>query len=322
MSRQRYTPPWYVEGDIGTSIRNAQEVGEDRDQIVSTLSKTELEDLPKHRIEAIVDATPDRNTEAGNLPLSQAPSTDATPRDPPARVLDTDDLEYLSRRELARIVGLTLEQFEGNTVRPAGNQEIALDLYWHRQQMTVGLRTVPMTGEHVGTEHVDAVIDGPIRIKDTRAPSELVVVTNGSFSDRASELASENGVRLFNGSQVDTWLRRTALSPRVVGTLLEDGEDHDGPLDDLVDSPSIPEPRQTEDPFEVDRGITLTFHESNMDGPLDGGEGSEVTKREPKTTENDLLGGEQSPAGETGTLYADPDEDGDYEAFDKYLEDL
>ncbi|MFC7216034.1 hypothetical protein ACFQO4_18350 [Saliphagus sp. GCM10025334] len=292
-------------------------------KLVSILAQKELEGVPEARIKSIIDATPnEQRTGNGDLPLSQAPSTDAVPRDPEARVLSADDLEYLSRREFARVIGLALEQFEGNTVRPAVNQDVAVDLYWHRQQQTVGLRMAPTTGDLIGLTQINAVVDGTVRVEDTRSPSELAVVTNGTFSDRATELASEENIFLFDGGHVETWFRHVALSPPVVGTILEEGENHDGPLDDLVDIPSIPAPRQQIDPFEVSRArafnvTVLEFDEDDI--PADNTDSSSRDVNQ-KVAKDHPLGGGRAPDGERGVLYADPDEDGDYEAFDDYLE--
>jgi len=62
-----------------------------------------------------------------DIRLSQSPSTDATPRNPLANQFSVDDLAYLSTREAARMIGLALEQFDGNTVRLSETQSVETD---------------------------------------------------------------------------------------------------------------------------------------------------------------------------------------------------
>ena len=50
-----------------------------------------------------------------------------------------------------------------------------------------------------------------------------------------------------------------AAADPAVGTLLEDGESHDGPLTDLVEVPPIPAPRKYVDPLEIDTFAARTL---------------------------------------------------------------
>jgi hypothetical protein len=111
-----------------------------------------------------------------------------------------------------------------------------------------------------------------------------------------------------------------------VGTALEDGENHDGPLTDLVEIPPIPSPRKQTDPFEINRAFAIDTLATGDKQETRYAERTEPmtqpkTERD-ETKRDDPLAEAESATGETGTLYADPDEDGDYDAFDDYLDDI
>lgn len=318
-------PDWFVADDVAATIRNARSTDTDDEKIVAVLCETALDSLPKARVEAIVSATPDNDTalEGVELPLSQPPSTDESPRESPSRRMTVGDVNYLSDREFARVVGLALEQFDGKTVRPPANADLDVDLYWNRQYVTVGIRTVSTGGRALGSEQVESVLNGDVASDVTRSPSELAVVTDGRFEDRATALAIENDVHLVDGGQLETWLRRTMFPPAVIGTVLEDGENHDGPLTDLVELEEMPSPRQITDPLEVDRAFDI----SELDKPeqvdrstSEAGEGTDQSAtEEEKTSQGDPLRDDEPSPCERGTLYANPAEDGDYGAFDSFL---
>jgi len=241
--------------------------------------------------------------------------------------LAVSDLEYLSDREAARLVGLALEQFDGNTVRPPGATNVESDLVWHRQYMTVAFRLVTIPSGEVRASHIDALLEGTVVSSETRSPSQLAIVTNQTYTEETLEYAAKHDILCFDAGHVEEWFRRARIPMDAVGTVLEDGENHDGPLTDLVEIPPIPSPRKETDPLEIKRAFAL---EALATGPNTGttaAEGTEAPqqpsgKLDRTTARDDPLGGTQSTAGETGTLYADPDEDGDYDAFDDYLKDI
>jgi hypothetical protein len=310
MSRHDDTPSWYNLGKVQSTVQQARSAGVDTDKITSILGERDLDDVPPSRIESIVDRVPDESDDEVNKSLlSQPPSTDATPRSVNARRLDIGDFEFLSNREAARVLGLVLEAFDGNTTRTGSQHEVESDLVWNRQHSSVAFRVVPLPAGGVDSNHVDALLNGQTVPPDRRSPSELAVVTNQGFTEDAQEFAAANDVQCFDGGHLEAWLQRGAIPMDIVGTVLEDGENHDGPLSELVDIPAVPEPRLTVNPMNIDPIFDIEAAEETP------------TPQRPEKRD-DPLADTDADEGQTGTLYADPDEDGDYDAFDGYLEDL
>lgn len=322
---------WYDPQSVRQTVQNGKENNIETNRIAMYLAERDFDEVPLSRVKKIVDGMPAMSDTSGTGPkLSQSPSTDADPREQLTKQLAVSDLEYLSNREAARLVGLALEQFDGNTVRPPGATRVETDIVWHRQSMTVALRVVPVPSGDVGVSHVDALLEGTIVPPDTRSPSELVIVTNRAYTEEAIEYAAEHDIRCFDAGHVEEWFRRARIPMDAVGTVLEDGENHDGPLTDLVEFPLIPDPRKTVDPLEINRAfdidsLTMSDEEdietSDHDRP-DENQGQQETELDRSTARDDPLGGTQSPSGEAGTLYADPDEDGDFEAFDRFVDGI
>lgn len=310
---------WYVEDNLGQSIQNAKVAGISEERIFCHLQTRT--DFPENRIQAVINAVDMESAEengAANL-LSQAPSTDASPRPVPPRRFGVSDVMYLSDREFARTLGLTLEQFDGNTVRPLATGTIEVDLFWNRQHKTVGIRAVVSESGMVGADHVTPLLEGNTVSEQTRNPSRLAAVTNGRFSDEAKQTAQDNNIWLFDSGHLRRWFRRARIPLDAAGTALEQGEDHDGPLDELVTLPTPPEPRCGANPLELERVAEekLAIIES---------ETRSETRQDTTTAQTDRTSipadDEQPSPGEKGVLYADPDEDGDYQAFDDYIEEL
>jgi hypothetical protein len=112
----------------------------------------------------------------------------------------------------------------------------------------------------------------------------------------------------------------------VIGTVLEDGEAHDGPMTDLVDIAPIPQPRQTDTPLDVPPAFdssSLETSEEELNESTARSErlGQNLSRDQPSPPNNPLIDSRSAP-GQTGTLYADPKEDGDYSAFGDYIDDL
>jgi len=63
---------------------------------------------------------------------------------------------------------------------------------------------------------------------------------------------------MYDGGHIEEWLRRAKIPQDAVGTVLEAGETHDGPMTDLVEIAPIPDPRKTVDPLEVDRAFNVS----------------------------------------------------------------
>lgn len=321
------SPNWLIDGDVAASVKKARQSDIPKSSIIQELNYEVFDETPKGRIKAIVDAIPDEDaeTDAISLPLSQDPSTDADPRGRTTRLAASADISYLSPREAARVVGLVIEQFAGNTVRPPANESTECNLYWDRQHRTIGLRIVPAVGEKVGEQHLQALSHGETAVEDIRSPSEVALVTNGWLSEGAKRLAEDDDIRYFDRGHLEAWFRRAKITPDALGTVLEDGENHDGPLSELVDIPEIPSPISV-DPFEMKR----VFNEPRpTEGPDAENEADQKKETEPGRNESAASETVPSPSkeaitpsGETGTLYADPDEDGDYGAFERFVDDI
>ncbi|MFD1600488.1 hypothetical protein [Halobellus rarus] len=331
MSNSDQSFSWYNPESVRTTVANGKAKSIDPSRIAEYLAQRQFADIPVSRVERIVDNIPSsEDTSAATIDLSQPEATDAEPRAPVANQLAVHDLEYVSNREAARLIGLALEQFDGNTVRPPGATRVETDLVWHRQQMTVAFRIVPIPSGAVDTNHIDALLDGTVVPDDVRSPSELAIVTNQAFTDEALDSAVEHDIHCFDAGHVEEWFRRARIPMGAVGTLLEDGESHDGPLTDLVELPPIPDPRKTVDPLEINRAFdidSLTPPSGDDTSPstverTDANQGKQDTGLGRSTARDDPLGGTQPPAGETGTLYADPGEDGDFEAFDRFVDEI
>ena len=322
---------WYEPGNIRATVENGVAENVPKSRIAEYLAARELTDTPPSRVQRIVERMPaSEDASPATVDFSQPEATGAEPRDSVPYQLAVNDLEYLSNREAARLIGVALEQFDGNTVRPPGATQVETDLVWHRQHATVALRIVPTLSGTVDTRHVDALLNGTVVPDDVRSPSELAIVTNRSFTEEALALAEEHGIHCFDAGHVEEWFRRARIPMAAAGTLLEDGESHDGPLTDLVELTPIPAPRKSVDPLEIDRAfdigsLTTPAEEDTTSATgerTESNEGEQNTGLDRSTARDDPLGGTQSPSGETGTLYADPNEDGDLEAFDRFIDDI
>lgn len=334
---------------VAQKVRSARRNGSSTTEILDVLDE-QLDNISTKRAKAIIESIPD--TEAGHsdkTSLSQDPQTDTQPRENVHRRFGINDFPYLSRREAARATGLVLELFDGNTVRTPENSFSECNLYWHRQHSTVGIRVVPTSDWTVGVEEIDALVEGTTTLDGNRSPSELAVVTNGAFSPGAVTHASDNDIHCIDGGRLAAWLRRARVDRVALGTVLEDGENHDGPLSELVELDTVPRPRAT-DPLTVQSVIdssalqpqeddqthqeqkVKTRSERNESYTPVGGSGAEGSGRGSTNTDEISPGvsdpdtsnrrKKSQPEGEKGTLYADPEEDGDFEAFDRFADSL
>ena len=323
------TPGWYVEDDVAASVKKARKSDTPISSIIWGLEAAFSDDTPKERIKRIVESIPDENTQNGNtdLPLSQPPATDAEPREQPARIISIQDISYLSPREAARVIGLTLEQFDGNTVRPRANDSAACNLYWRRQKSTVGIRIIPSVGQTVTEDDILPLKEGKTSIDSVQSPSQLAAVTNGKFSEKAKNTVEESNIQWYDGGHVEAWFRRAKIPPGALGAVLENGENHQGPLDELVDISGIANDISL-DPFESSRVIDEADLSRGSD--LGSPEKGSSNHRSSSGGESRQTGGSEhiaqpdspSKGGETGTLYADPSEDGDYGALDRFVDGI
>jgi hypothetical protein len=326
--RKSNTPGWYVEDDIAASVRKARKSNTPHSSIVCGLEATFSDNIPKGRINRIVESVPDDKTESTktDIPLSQPPSTDAQPREQPARIISIRDISYLSPREAARVIGLTLEQFDKvryqYTVRPPANESTECNLYWKRRQSTVGVRVIPVVENKVSKNDILPLNEGKTSIDSVQSPSQLVVVTNGELSKKAKETAEKHDIRWYDGGHVEVWLRRAKITPEALGDVLENGENHQGPLDELVDISGIADDISL-NPLEISRVIDPADLSTRPETEQ-GTQASSSNKNSQNATEDDRISQPDTPSvsGETGTLYADASEDGDYDAFDRFVDGI
>ena len=275
-------------------------------------------EAPEDRLRRIVKAATDRENGADDdtVPLSQPPSTDRQPRERPRRYTNIRDIAYLSNKEFARLLGAVFERFSGGTVRPSENDDVVLNLYWNRQHTTIGFRAVVNPdGDPVTEDTVRAVVNGDTDLAGRRAPSTIAVVTNTGFTPSSEEVAAKGDTELFDGSYVATWLRQVQLPADVTGAVLEEGENHDGNLSDLVDLPPAPAYVTETDPLAMTPATSEALTADDGIGP--GEVNVDVSGEERIPVDEDL-----PEDGATGTLYADPREDGDYGAFDRFVDGI
>lgn len=364
MSPDRFAPKisWYDSNDLSKSIRQALDKQVSTERIAEQLCKRKFGDahrsqleavvtkmnnggfsnIRQPRLEAIIESLPESTGEDEELPTSQPSSVDVTPRSPLTNRCAVSDFAYLSSREAARIIGLVLELFDGNTVRLTEEKGVETDLLWRRQHASIAIRVIP-TRTVVSDEHPTAVANGPAVPSSIQSPSELAIVTCGKFSDEATRVAKEHDIHCYNAGHVEAWLRRAKISQETLGTVLEDGEAHDGPLTELVDASPIPSLEKKLDPFdlppafsteELDTSETSHVSAERVVNDTTGGQRDVKNTVEDESStgsppvnnatpaQSDTLVENQPIAGKKGVLYADPGEDGDYSAFDDYLEDI
>lgn len=313
-------PDWFVEGSVEQTVQKARAAGVPRDTTVETLAEHAFDGLRDERVTNIVEAISDNPgaTEDGAGYLSQSPSATTEPRATPPRRFSVDDVEYLSDAELARVLGLALEQFGGESTLTPGD-ESRLDLYWSRDETTVGIRTAVSAGTTVDIQAVERLTGGRTTSPTGASPDSVVVTTDDVVAAETVEAASAAGLAVIDRGQLETVFERAALPAAAVGTVLEEGATHDGALTELVDLDGVPEPRRT-----IEAGETKTAAEIDVRTrakrmePEDTPDQPTDSSTEPMTP-ND---GVSPPAGETGVLYADPEEDGDYDAFDDFAEGI
>lgn len=316
-------PEWFAEGDVEQTIQQARAADVPQDAIVEALAEHAFEGLRAERVVNIVGAISDdpRTTDCGTVGLSHSPSATTEPRETPPRRFSVDDVVYLSDAEFARVLGLALEQFGGESIRTT-DDESALDLYWSRDGTTVGLRAATSTGNTIDAESVGTLADAPVASPAGAMPDSVVLVSDDDVPAEAVETATDAGIAVIDRGQLETVFERAALPAAAVGTVLEEGATHDGALAELVELDGVPEPRRTieagatKTAAEVDVGrgsvdSTSSEESDDDDQPTDTGTGPTAPKDEASP-----------PAGETGVLYADPDEDGDYDAFDDFTEGI
>ena len=204
MSDTQESVSWYDPESVRATVTNGVANNIEPSRIAEYLAEREFNGIPLSRVERIVDSTSvSEDTLGESIDLSQPEATDAKPREDVTKQLAVYDLEYVSNREAARLIGVALEQFDGNTVRPPETSQAETDLVWNRQHMTVALRIVSTPSGAVDTTHIDALRNGQVGLDDGRSPSELAVVTNQVFTDEALAAAYEHDIHCFDAGHVE-----------------------------------------------------------------------------------------------------------------------
>ena len=279
----------------------------DLEEVVDYLCTERFESTPRHRVHTLVEAAMSRVDETSETPaLSQPESTTEMPRERQSRYADVADLAYLTATELSLVLGVVLEQFGGSSRQAARGDDLVVDLFWNRTHDTVALTAVPQhNDEAVGIECIKRVAGGRTRPTKGRAPSTLAVVTNGRFSEAAQSAAADHDIVLLDQGHLVRWLQVVQLTPEVFGTILEEGEQQDVELEETLETMAEPPTAVTDAaPFEMAAVESAT----------------EVETSTTLVPESNPVGESPTPPGEHGVLYADPAEDGDYGAFDRFID--
>lgn len=322
---QQQVPQWYHPEDIAASVRHAIRQTEiSTDRIVDVLVTNEV-DTSRDRVEALVEAARNQLSTGPNAETPPQPNEeDVEPRPLKPRVVASEDFAYLDPTDFARVLGVVLTRYEGDFKLPEQVDECSADLFWHRQRAAVALRTVPrISGTAVNKPIVQAVAAGDTDPTSGRPASTVAVVTNTEFTDAAHDTAAANDIVLFEQPILEQWLRDIRLTHNVFGSLLEHqdltDEEYDIILDDL---PTLPPQLQEANPLKRSP-TTIDQAPSSIDRePISDNNTEPDTKTPPDSSSGELLDEFPQEAGEQGVLYADPDEDGDAAAFERFTAEL
>ena len=321
---QHQLPQWFQPEDIAASVRTAIKQTElSTDRIVDVL-ENEVDASPD-RVETLVETARDQLSTESNTESPPKPNEkDVEPRSLKPRVVASEDFAYLSPTDFARVLGGVLTRYEGHFKLPEQVDKCNVDLFWHRQRMTVALRTVPrISGTAVDKPVVKAVAAGDTDPTSGRPVSTIAVVTNTEFTDAAHDTAAANDVFLFGQPVLEQCLRDIQLTHDVLGRVLEHhdltDEEYDTILDDL---PALPPHLQEANPLKRSPTAIDQAPSSTDRKPIPDSNTEPDTETPPDSPPRELLDDSPQEAGKQGVLYADPDEDGDAEAFDRFTAEL
>lgn len=317
---QQQIPQWYRPEDIAASVRHAINHTEiSTDQIVDVLVTNEV-DASRGRVEALVEAARNQVSTQSNAESPPHPNEEEVePRPLKPRVVASEDFAYLGPTDFARVLGGVLTRYEGGFKLPEQVDECSVDLFWHRQRTTVALRTVPrISGTAVDKPVVQAVAAGDTDPTSGRPASTVAVVTNTEFTDAAHDTAAANDVLLFEHPVLEQWLRDIRLTHDVLGSLLEHHDLTDKEYDTILDDlPALPPHLQEANPLNRSPTAIGQAPSSADRKPIPDSNIEPDTETLSDSISGELLDESPQEAGEQGVLYADPDEDGDAEAFDR-----
>jgi len=300
-------PPWYVKGEIHSSIINAyHSSGADTTKIVETLAEYEI-DAPTDRIQTLVNSVKsERISQIKENSTAQTPNT--TVRSNPARYIDTADISYLAPRDAAFTIGAALTRYEGSFRVPDNREQLAIDLIWDRQHRTVAFGIFTReTSDPVTEDELKRLAEGETSPASGRSPSVIGAIATSEFNTDARSLADENGIELFGASALTRWLQDAQLTPDVFGKILED----DLTPEEIMEIGSTLEPLPTavadSDPLDPSPPTQNQLAENE-----------DTAAKETSMPVDDSV----AVTGQKGTLYADASDDGDYDGIDRFVDGL
>jgi len=315
---------WYEPGDIQQSLQAAfQQDSVTTDDIVDVLGEHELDASPD-RILEMIETTRQQFTNTSNDSLLPTPSLDGI-RENQARFITLDDLEYLGSRDVAYVVGIMLSRFEGSFRVPELVDKKAADLLWTRSDTTVGLWLEWRPNRTpVDKADIQSVVNDTTQSASDEEFSEIAIVSNAGFADQARKLASEHDIACCGPECLRRWCQETKITNTVVGEILDGENKNNEEIKEILNQlPPLPASIPVQDPL---KPVTKTEWTTSTLGErvTSGGGTSEKDQTESAPPSQSGVSEPQpaSEPGQKGVLYADSDDDGDFDAFDRFVNAL
>lgn len=302
-------PSWYIPGDVSGSIEAATvESAVYEEHIIDVLQAHEL-DAPRSRIRAVVTSTRDRLTERDATSTENKTPLEE-PRSVQSRFFDVDDAAYLGRRDLATILGITLSRYGGSFSLIDPEADSVLALRWNKQHTTVGFHVCPRPNqEPLNVEHVTALSEGTIDTESGRSPAQLALVGPTVATEKARAVADDHDIIIVDAAVLRRWFSEVQLTPAFVERILEtETAEHDELERFISELEPMPAVIQNRDPLDV----------SLSQSPIE----TEISSATVSVDKAIPVADEQPDPGTHGELYADPSDDGDFDAFDRFIDNL
>jgi len=300
MSQTRETPHWFTRGNVAATVRAARVDDVSNDRVVDVLAE--------HEFDAGVELVRELVTDLDVTPPTTADTAAVDPdtrRDAPTRRFTVSDIEYLDRREFARVLGGTLTRYGGTFQLADPDGELVVDLFWRRQHTTAAFRVEPRVGDDtVGAKPVRTAIEGDTDPLVGRAASRVLVVTNRSFTEAAVD-AADTDVELVGPATLRWWFGDARLSRAVAGDLVDAAGLTDEQFGDLLEGVDrVPSVRRPDDPFSVVESVATESGDAGSGG-TESNSGS-TSEPEPNPGPDPTPGSEPEPEPDSAPI-ADPD---------------
>lgn len=301
-------PSWYYPDDLARSVEATLQTDDATiDHLIDMLQSHEY-DAPRERLRDVILCTQEQ---INDLDEKHTPPALDDPRSLPPRYVSVDDMAYLGPRDFSRILGITLSSYDGSYQLLSQTDDISIDFLWSRQHRTIGLRAESRPDETPVDEAIIAdLVEGDTSPATGRAPSVLGVITTTSFTADARALANKNDIKLFDHAWLDQRLKEIQLSWEIAGPVIEATEDDEKEIGELIDEQDLlPAAFNDIDPLTDDpipREIAMGDVGERRD-PIQG------------TKSNTM---DETASRQRGVLYANPADDGDFDAFDRITESL